>query len=905
MTTIYLSSTYEDLKDYREVVYKALRQSGYNVIAMEDYVAADRRPVEKCLKDVEKADIYIGLFAFRYGYVPPEEHNNPNGLSITELEFRHAQESTKPCLLFIAKEDAGIPLMFVDAYTGEGKKGELIGNLRQYALREKTGSLFSLPHQLASLVQAAVANHLSESDKGKGRSAKEPAPSVQPSWDIEKNGSPYPGLMHFTRKYAPVFFGREAEVGEILDRMRIPEGRFIIISGDSGVGKSSVVDAGILPRLETDGLPGNDSAECVRMLPGQGNQPFGALMTALGSLATRAGLRPDDIAKELTKLPDTLGQNIKKIISGGSDRHAFVLFLDQMEELFTAQDIEQSNKFLTALYQAAQEKALWVLATIRGDHLHYCHGHAEMLQVLRGKGHYPLGPVEPFIMSDMIVKPAHCAGFTVSDTLARRIVNDAGSGSANLPLLAFVLDQLFKQRSDQKLSDDAYNTLGGVGGAIAQHAKNVEEIVRRELDTKASNLLSKLFQSLVNVNPEGLPTRKRPRFVEFSSELRQLANVLVRERLLHTEGEGESATVSISHEKLFEAWPALRDFVAANKKQLMDQTLFQSRARKWQEMGRPWFGGLASRREYNEFLKSGVVDGQTYQYVSASKRAWWSRTATSAFLALVLAFLALVFLFIAKARNDGLSVEHTVLKLKSTFTQIHIEPVVETVDGGSFRMGDVGGLGDKDERPVRDVRIKKFAIGRFEVTFDEFDRFAVAKGRSLPSDQGWGRGRRPVINVSWEDARAYSVWLSEQTGKRYRLPSEAEWEYAARSGGMDEVWSGTSREQELGEFAWYGKNSGGKTQPVGTSKKANGLKLHDMIGNVWEWVEDCWHDNYYGAPADGRAWKEETGGQCGRRVIRGGAWTSGPGHLRASSRYRYTAGDRADNIGFRLAQDLN
>ena len=104
MATIYLSSTYEDLKDYRRVVFDALRQSGYQVIAMEEYVATDQRPVDKCLKDVEKADIYIGLFAFRYGYVPPAQHNNPKGWSITELEFRRAEALNKPCLTFVVKD---------------------------------------------------------------------------------------------------------------------------------------------------------------------------------------------------------------------------------------------------------------------------------------------------------------------------------------------------------------------------------------------------------------------------------------------------------------------------------------------------------------------------------------------------------------------------------------------------------------------------------------------------------------------------------------------------------------------------------------------------------------------------------------------------------------------------------
>ena len=474
MTTIYLSSTYEDLKDYRKVVFDDLRKAGYEVMSMEDYVATDKRPVDKCLIDVEGADIYVGLFAFRYGYVPPAHHGNPDGLSITELEFRHAEKLGKPCLTFAVSEDAPWPPKFIDAL-----KGERINRLREYLLTEKTASFFSSPHQLASLVQAAVTKQLEEIKKAQAPSIKEPEPSRKTTWDIKHDGSPYPGLMHFTRKYAPVFFGREGEVREILDRMHLPEGRFIIISGDSGVGKSSVVDAGVIPRLEEGGLPGNESCECVRMLPSQSNEPFGSLMTALGSFATRAGLRPDGIIEKLKESPDTLTQQFGKIISGGTDRDTLLLFLDQMEELFTAQDIEQSNKFLTALHRAAQEKILWVLATIRSDHLHFCHRHPEMLQVLRGPGHYPLGRVEKFMMHDMIVKPANCAGLNVSENLAHRIVNDTGSWSANLPLLAFVLDQLFEKRSDHELSEDVYKTLGGVGGAIAEHVKTVEETIRR------------------------------------------------------------------------------------------------------------------------------------------------------------------------------------------------------------------------------------------------------------------------------------------------------------------------------------------------------------------------------------------------------------------------------------------
>ncbi|MBL8036275.1 MAG: SUMF1/EgtB/PvdO family nonheme iron enzyme [Nitrospira sp.] len=195
---------------------------------------------------------------------------------------------------------------------------------------------------------------------------------------------------------------------------------------------------------------------------------------------------------------------------------------------------------------------------------------------------------------------------------------------------------------------------------------------------------------------------------------------------------------------------------------------------------------------------------------------------------------------------------------------------------------------------------KPFAMARYETTFDEYDRFAQATERRLPQDSDWGRGLRPVINVSWDDANAYAQWLSEQTGKRYRLPTEAEWEYAARSGGKNETWAGTSDEDQLKNYAVYAIY---RTEPVG-SKKPNELGFYDMSGNVFEWVEDCWHNNYLGAPTDGSAWLEADSGKCGQRVLRGGSWNIGQVDLRASLRFRDSADVRLNYIGFRLVQDI-
>jgi len=171
----------------------------------------------------------------------------------------------------------------------------------------------------------------------------------------------------------------------------------------------------------------------------------------------------------------------------------------------------------------------------------------------------------------------------------------------------------------------------------------------------------------------------------------------------------------------------------------------------------------------------------------------------------------------------------------------------------------------------------------------------------MASDSGWGRGDRPVINVSWYDAKQYVDWLARVTGKKYRLLSEAEWEYAARAGSRTRFSFGDD-EAQLDQHAWYGSNSGDKTHPV-AKKAANAFGLHDMHGNAYEWVEDRWHNTYEGAPTDGSSWVED--GEEMVRVVHGGSWQRDPKDLRAAHRDGYPDGFRDYNIGFRLARTLN
>ena len=259
----------------------------------------------------------------------------------------------------------------------------------------------------------------------------------------------------------------------------------------------------------------------------------------------------------------------------------------------------------------------------------------------------------------------------------------------------------------------------------------------------------------------------------------------------------------------------------------------------------------------------------------------------------------------------------------ATFKDCDLCPLMAVVPPGSFRMGSPASeLGHSDnETPVHDVTVARaFALGVHEVTFDEFDACHEAGGcdDSPPTTGwmaklgwgrtgGWERGRRPVIKVSWRDAREYVGWLAEHTGKQYRLPSEAEWEYAARAGTQTPFYFGETISTDLANYRGthvYGNGRAGvfrgRTVDVG-SFVPNRFGIYDMHGNVWEWVEDCWHVNYLQAPVDGSA---RTAKACGERVLRGGGWANSPGGLRSAMRIPNRAGVNSDIVGFRVARSL-
>ncbi len=268
----------------------------------------------------------------------------------------------------------------------------------------------------------------------------------------------------------------------------------------------------------------------------------------------------------------------------------------------------------------------------------------------------------------------------------------------------------------------------------------------------------------------------------------------------------------------------------------------------------------------------------------------------------------------------------------STFKDCGVCPEMIVIPAGSIRIGAAFAEGGDDEWPIHNVIISRpLVVGTYEVTKFEFSVFVEASAYSTENScrylakVGWGEGvswiypgfrqtdRDPVVCVNWEDAKAYVAWLSQETGETYRLPSEAEWEYAARAGVADRYFFGNSVSMlckygngvdASSNFKWQNKKCkdgyGARTAPVG-SFLPNKFGLYDTIGNVWEWLEDCWNDNYIGAPADGTSWNT---GDCSMRGTRGGSWLNDPRFLRSAHRNSLYYSYRKYNTGFRVVREI-
>jgi formylglycine-generating enzyme required for sulfatase activity len=777
--------------------------------------------------------------------------------------------------------------------------------------------------------------------------------------------APYRGLLPLEDDDAGIFFGREAPVIDALDRLRglseAPPPRLLVILGASGAGKSSLLRAGLLPRLLRDdrqflALP-VIRPERVAISGGTGllHALEGAFQAANLSVA-RADLRAaiDGGATQLRAFLSMLAQKATPAAADASvtpKAPALVLSIDQGEELFLTEGQEEAQPFLSLLRDlvTADAPAIIALFTIRSDNYERLQLAKELEGVRQQTLSLPSMPRGSY--ADVIRGPAQRLEGTpralrIDDALVDALLTDLEAGGAKdaLPLLAFTLERLYSDYgATGHLKLEHYEKLGRIEGSIeaavkrAFEAADADPKVPKDKQTRLALLRRGMIPWLAGIDPDtGAPRRRVARLSEIPAEARPLINLLIGQRLLSTDvaTDTKETTIEPAHEALIRKWGLLQGWLKEDAPLLTVLDGIKRAARDWAANGKvtSYLVHAKDRLRAAERLLArpdfaADLEPTDKDYVASCRRAEQATQARArrekAVVGALAALLALVgmvwwqYNFLLEQYQWRWSMGPSVLtvdqeKAKAANPGTDFRecatgcPTMVVLPAGKFTMGSPDSEEDRSdtEGPQHDVMITKaFAVGRTEVTFDEWDACVSAAGCNgyKPSDEGWGRDRRPAIHVSWDDTKAYVSWLSKMTGKEYRLLTEAEWEYAARAG-SEARFSFGDDEAQLEQYAWYIRNTEKKTQPV-QRKLANAFGLYDMHGNVYEWVEDPWHDSYMAAPTDGSAWVKD--GNKSRRVVRGGSWGNTVRRVRAASRIYDSPEVRENDRGFRLARTLN
>ena len=371
----------------------------------------------------------------------------------------------------------------------------------------------------------------------------------------------------FTSDDAPIFFGRRGETDGLVQQLANPDTRFIMVVGASGSGKSSLVAAGLIPRLQGGALEGSRDWDWVRFTPGgAGDNPFRALAEALVTKLTHGERRAYDLECQLRAGSEALASLTETVLRNRPAWAELLLFIDQFEELFTVVAPTQREPFIHLLDIAAQSRRLRLVATVRADFYARCVEFPALAERLR-TGSYPLAAPGIGALFEMITGPAGRAGLGFEEGLVTRLLEDTGSEPGALALLAFALHELYEQRTQEGLlTHVAYDSFNGVQGAIVQRA----ETIFTSIPNATQQVLVEVFQELVKVDEQGL-TRKRAwrKRVSKSAGAAQLVDALIAARLLVASQDGENqAIIEVAHEALLMNWPKLRKWIEENQEDL-------------------------------------------------------------------------------------------------------------------------------------------------------------------------------------------------------------------------------------------------------------------------------------------------------------------------------------------------
>ena len=778
--------------------------------------------------------------------------------------------------------------------------------------------------------------------------------------------SPYRGLEAMEEKDSDYFFGRKRETVDVLSALAGAPDRLPVLIGNSGVGKSSLAQAGVLAALKRQAWPEEahapsewpavfqDSRQWCFLSLKPGADPLKALVETFLDTWQFAATDPERVTRQhgwmealhggkatLGDLIDATERRRKELDQ--PEPPSFFLYVDQGEELYVRAEQRQRQRFSEILAHALPDSRLRMMMSMRSDFF----GDLQKDEALFAAHQIVnLPPLREAQLREVVGRPAEllAARFETPglvEIITRRTAEDSVKDVGALPLLSYTLDDMWTQmvrRGDGTLRHPAQSfELGGVlvdraNRFLAAHP-GAETALRRILTLRCAT-----------VREDGEPTRRRAPREEFSDEEWRLVGELANypNRLLVTMTTEAGTYSEVAHEAIFRRWETLREWIAAERDFLAWKTGLEAARRAWQgtsdsskddallmgvalAQAQSWLG---KRREDLPVVDRNFIDQSTKRESKVRARA--RRAQALIYVLLVGIILGLIGLInrayieeqvnwywtmrpymVAQVRPYVLSPDaERALKPGQAFRECAKDcPEMVVVPAGEFMMGspptEKGRM--PDEGPQHRVTIARpFAVSKYDVTFNDWDACVSVGGCPRGAgDVDWGRDTRPVIYVSWDDAQQYVARLSQMTGKPYRLLSDAEFEYAARAGTQtaypwgDDIGENNANCVDCGS-QWTGSAGTWQTAPVG-SFAANRFGLHDMVGNVWKWVQDCYHPNYNGAPTDGSTW---TGGDCTARVIRGGSWGGGPEYVRPAFRDRSSTNDRNYTLGFRVGRTL-
>jgi formylglycine-generating enzyme required for sulfatase activity len=777
--------------------------------------------------------------------------------------------------------------------------------------------------------------------------------------DLWRHTAPYRGLAAMTEADSDFFFGRGRETVHVLSALASAADRLPVLIGNSGVGKSSLAQAGVLAALKRQAWPEEAGAPNAWPQPFEnsrqwcfltlkpGTEPLKALAETFLDTWQFAATDPERVKQQngwIELLRDGKA-TLRDLLDATARRHneldqpkppAFFLYIDQGEELYVRAEERQHQRFSEILAHALPDPRLLSMMSMRSDFLGGLQNDEPLFNAHQQINVPPLREAE---LRKVVSRPAELLSARFEspdlvDIITRRAAEDSVKDVGALPLLSYTLDDMWTQMvkgGDGVLRLPAQSfELGGVlvdraNMFLAAHP-NSEDALRRLLTLR-----------LATVHEDGEPTRRRAPRSEFSAGEWRLVSELADHpnRLLVTvTAESGEIYAEVAHESIFRRWNKLRDWIAAEREFLAWRSGLEAARRAWH--------AIPPRSKDDALLMGhGLVQASNWlakraedispvdrEFVMLSLKVAQRRKLRLQAL-IYLLFVGIITGLIGWINQSYLKEQinwfmtmrpyrvanfdphvlkpeaERALKPLASFRECAKDcPEMIVVPAGAFTMGSPAtepGRFDQ-EGPEHVVTIAKpFAVSKFDVTFVDWDACVSVAGCPKTPDGGFGRETKPVINVSFDEAQQYVAWLSKMTGQPYRLLTEAEWEYAARADSTKAYpWDAKIGKGNANCNGCGSKWDNSQTSPVG-SFAANQFGLFDMAGNVWQWVQDCYHEDYNGAPADGSLW---TSGDCSRRVIRGGSWYSTSQFLRAANRDRLNPGNRDNGLGFRVGRTL-